>query len=158
MTSTPRNAGLKDVPAVHALIMSYAERRLLLPRALTDIYEKMRDFFVCEEHGRIVACAALHIVWADLAEVRSLAVAEPCQGRGMGSALVQCCVDEARRLRLPRIFTLTYQEAFFARHGFRRIEKEKLPHQVWADCVKCPHFPDCDEIAMTLDLPTGGSG
>ena len=100
----------------------------------------------------------MHICWEDLAEVRSLAVAAAYEGRGVGRHLVEACLDEARQLGLPRIFALTYKQAFFEKFGFRVVEKSELPHKVWGDCLKCAKFPDCDEIAMIVDLPGGTTG
>jgi amino-acid N-acetyltransferase len=91
-------------------------------------------------------------VWEDLAEVRSVAVLENSGRKGIGSCLVQACISEAHGIGLKRIFCLTYKPDFFAKHGFRLVDKSELPHKVWGDCIKCAKFPDCDENAMILDL------
>ena len=111
-----------------------------------------REIALIREAGRVVACAALHISWAGLAEIRSLAVAQEAQGRGIGTELVRACIEEARQLGVERVFVLTYIPDFFRRFGFRPCPKEDLPHKIWADCINCPKFPDCDEIAMIADL------
>jgi amino-acid N-acetyltransferase len=116
------------------------------------LYESLRDFYVVEEDGIILGTAALHVVWDDLAEVRSVAVMEDAGRKGIGSRLVQACIAEAREIGLKRIFCLTYKPDFFGKHGFRLVDKSELPHKVWGDCIKCPKFPDCDENAMILDL------
>lgn len=132
--------------------MTFASRGDMLSRSLSELYESLRDFYVVEEGGVLLGAAALHIVWEDLAEVRSVAVTEDAGRKGIGSRLVQACIAEAREIGLKRIFCLTYKPDFFAKHGFRLVDKAELPHKVWGDCIKCPKFPDCDENAMILDL------
>jgi len=147
-----RKAQIKDVKPIQKLLTHFASRGDMLSRSLSELYEAIRDFFVIEEDGVILGTAALHIVWDDLAEVRSVAVAEEAGRKGIGSQVVQACIDEARALGLKRVFCLTYKPDFFARFGFRIVDKSELPHKVWGDCVKCVKFPDCDEIAMIMDL------
>lgn len=147
-----RKAQIQDVKEIQKLLMNFASRGDMLSRSLAELYESLRDFYVYEEQGKLLGTAALHIVWEDLAEVRSVAVAEEVGRRGIGSQLVQSCIDEAREIRLKRIFCLTYKPDFFAKHGFRLVDKSELPQKVWGDCIKCPKFPDCDENAMILDL------
>lgn len=147
-----RKAQIKDVKPIQKLLTHFASRGDMLSRSLSELYEAIRDFFVIEEDDQILGTAALHIVWDDLAEVRSVAVAEEAGGKGIGSQVVQACIDEARALGLKRVFCLTYKPDFFARFGFRIVDKSELPHKVWGDCVKCVKFPDCDEIAMIMDL------
>lgn len=147
-----RQARIADVRAIHKLLMTYASDGLMLSRSLSDIYEALRDFYVFEDNGDVVGTVCLHICWEDLAEVRSLAVAAEAEGRGIGRQLVETCLDDARKLGLKRVFALTYKQAFFEKRGFRVIEKSELPHKIWGDCLKCAKFPDCDEIAMILDL------
>ncbi len=147
-----RKAQIKDVKDIQKLLTSYASRGDMLSRSLSELYESLRDFYVCEEDGKLMGTAALHIVWDDLAEVRSVAVAEDVGRKGIGSLLVQACIAEARQIGLKRIFCLTYKPDFFGKHGFRLVDKSELPHKVWGDCIKCVKFPDCDENAMILDL------
>lgn len=147
-----RKAQIKDVKDIQKLLTSYASRGDMLSRSLSELYESLRDFYVCEEDGKLMGTAALHIVWEDLAEVRSVAVAEDVGRKGIGSQLVQACIAEARAIGLNRIFCLTYKPDFFGKHGFRLVDKSELPHKVWGDCIKCVKFPDCDENAMILDL------
>lgn len=132
--------------------MTYANAGMMLSRSLSDLYETIRDFYVWEENGEIVGTVCLHICWEDLAEVRSLAVDKSQEGRGIGRKLVDACLNEARQLGLRKVFALTYQEVFFNKMGFKVIEKSELPHKIWGDCIKCPKFPECDEIAMSIDL------
>lgn len=147
-----RKAQIADVKDIQKLLMTFANRGDMLSRSLSELYESLRDFYVIEEGGALLGAAALHIVWEDLAEVRSVAVTENAGRKGIGSILVQACITEARELGLKRIFCLTYKPDFFAKHGFILVDKAELPHKVWGDCIKCPKFPDCDENAMILDL------
>lgn len=147
-----RKAQIKDVKDIQKLLTGYASRGDMLSRSLSELYESLRDFYVCEEDGKLMGTAALHVVWEDLAEVRSVAVAEDAARKGIGSQLVQACIAEAREIGLKRIFCLTYKPEFFGKHGFRLVDKSELPHKVWSDCIKCVKFPDCDENAMVLDL------
>ena len=145
-------ATVHDAEAIHALINFWAARGDMLPRTMGETFEHLRDFFVIREEGRVVACVALHITWADLAEVKSLAVAEDRQSGGFGSVLVRACIDEGRALGLERLFALTYRPGFFERLGFQQVDVMSLPRKVWNECYRCPKFPGCNEIAMTLDL------
>ena len=147
-----RKAQIRDVKDIQKLLTFFASRGDMLSRSLSELYEAIRDFYIVEEEGRLIGTAALHIVWEDLAEVRSVAVAEDAGRKGVGSQVVQACIDEARALGLKRVFCLTYKPEFFTKFGFRIVDKSELPHKVWGDCMKCVKFPDCDEIAMILDL------
>lgn len=147
-----RKAQIADVKDIQKLLMTFANRGDMLSRSLSELYESLRDFYIVEEDGVLLGTAALHIVWDDLAEVRSVAVVEDAGRKGIGSRLVQACISEAREIGLKRIFCLTYKPDFFAKHGFRLVDKAELPHKVWGDCIKCAKFPDCDENAMILDL------
>ncbi|MBN2099595.1 MAG: N-acetyltransferase [Dehalococcoidia bacterium] len=141
-------AKMADVPQIHKLANHFAQKGLMLPRALSEIYENIRDFFVIREDGKVVGCGALHVYWADLAEVRSVAVAEEKQNQRLGAKLIEACINEAEELGIPQVFCLTYKGSFFERQGFNRVEKAELPHKIWAECYRCPKFPDCDEVAM----------
>ncbi len=147
-----RKAEINDVKEIQKLLIVFASRGEMLSRSLSELYESLRDFYVFEENGALLGTAALHIVWDDLGEVRSVAVQENAGRKGIGSQLVQACIEEARVLGLKRIFCLTYKPDFFGRHGFRMVDKSELPHKVWGDCIKCVKFPDCDENAMILEL------
>jgi len=141
-----------DVPGIAALINDFSGKGLLLPRPLSDVYEHLRDFVVSEREGVLIGCAALHVVWEHLGEIRSLAVVQEARGSGAGRALVEFCLQEAFELGVGRVFVLTYETRFFERFGFHECSKQDLPQKVWKDCVRCPKFPDCDEISMVLDL------
>lgn len=147
-----RKARITDVKDIQKLLTNFASRGEMLSRSLSELYEAIRDFYVVEEDGKVLGVSALHIVWEDLAEVRSVAVDENAGRRGLGTQVVGACIDEARELGLKRVFCLTYKPDFFAKFGFKVVDKSELPHKVWGDCIKCVKFPDCDEIAMILEL------
>ena len=148
-------ATIKDAPQMHKLINRFAAKELMLPRPLGAIYENLRDYFVVREGERVTACAALHISWEDLAEIRSVAVAEEIQKQRVGAQLLEACLDEARGLGMATIFCLTYQPAFFEKFGFFQVDKMTLPRKVWSECFDCPKFPDCDEVALVYKLDQG---
>lgn len=147
-----RKANINDAKDIQTLINNYAERGLMLPRSLSELYEGIRDFFVYEEEGKILGCCALHIVWEDLGEVKSLAVEESRQGEGIGKKLLFACLDEAKSLKIKKIFVLTYEVDFFKNFGFKELEKSQLPHKIWSECLKCVKFPNCEEQALILTL------
>jgi amino-acid N-acetyltransferase len=152
MDAKLRRARMADVPLMQRLINSFAERGEMLPRSLSEIYENLRDYLVAEVDGELVGCCALHVTWSDLAEIKSLAVREDRRGLSIGQRLVQACLEEGRQLGVPRVFVLTYIPDYFARLGFRQVEKADLPQKVWSECIRCPRFPDCGEVGMVLDL------
>jgi amino-acid N-acetyltransferase len=143
-----RKASVKDIKRIHTIVNASASGGEMLPRSLGELYDNMRDYFVYEEHGKVLGTCALHICWEDIAELRSLCVAESSRKKGIGRMLVDVCVEEANQLKIPRIFLLTYQDTFFAKCGFTVVDKKELPQKIWSDCVRCPKFPECDEIAM----------
>jgi len=147
-----RKATMRDVKAIQDLINHYAKNDKMLPRSLNEIYENMHDFWVYEEKGRVMGCCALHPTWEDLAEVRSLAVAEKSHKKGVGTKLVKEALKKAKELKVKKVFALTYVPEFFEKLGFKRIEHSKLPHKIWSDCIKCVKFPDCDENALEIEI------
>ena len=145
-------ARVNDAASMHQMISHFADKGEMLPRALSEIYEDIRDYFVVRQRDQVIACAALHVTWVDLAEIRSLAVYEKEQNQKIGSLLVQACLEEAKELGIPRIFCLVRKPAFFEKHGFQLTDKMELPQKVWAECYRCPKFPDCDEVALVRRL------
>ncbi|MCK4292896.1 MAG: N-acetyltransferase [Planctomycetes bacterium] len=143
-----RNAKISDVEAIHGLVSSYAERDRMLFRSMADIYENLQTFTVAEADGAIVGCCALEIIWADLAEIKSLAVDQANKEQGIGRLLVAAAVEQAGRLDVPRVFALTLEPEFFEKLGFEMVEKDALPMKVWSDCARCPKQENCDEIAV----------
>jgi len=138
---------------MHGLINHFASKGLMLPKARLKLYENIRDFWVAESDGALAGCGAMHVIWFDLGEVRSLAVAEPYQKYGVGRRIVERLLSDATELKLPRIFALTYQAAFFERMGFIEVDKATMPQKVWGECMDCPKFPNCDETALVLEAP-----
>jgi len=145
-------ARIRDIPQIHQLVNHFAKKGEMLARSLSEIYENIRDFFVIRQDEQVIACAALHITWSDLAEIKSLAVAEDSQKQGIGDQLVAVCLQEAAELGIHTVFCLTYRPAFFERHDFSRIDRMELPRKIWTECYRCPKFPDCDEIALIHNL------
>ncbi|MFZ0612485.1 MAG: N-acetyltransferase [Desulfobacterales bacterium] len=149
-----RKATIQDVKAIHKLLQLYGSKGVLLARPLSELYDHVRDFFVYIDLGqnRVVGCCALQFCWEDLAEIRSLAVQPDYAGRGIGRALAETVIAEAQSFKTRKIFTLTYEPGFFGKFGFAIIDRAELPLKIWADCITCVKFPDCDETAMMKDL------
>ena len=145
-------AKIQDVPQVHRLINYFADKDEMLARSLSEIYENIRDYFVIKQGEQVIACAALHVCWSDLAEIKSVAVAEDSQQQGIGAQLVDACIKEAKLLGIPTVFCLTYRPAFFEKFGLSQVDKMELPRKVWTECYRCPKFPDCDEVALVCNL------
>jgi amino-acid N-acetyltransferase len=144
-----RPARVGDVPAINELIRTFADRKLMIRRSLGELYESIREFLVAtDDDGRVIGCAGLHVFWEDLAELKCLAVSESAQGRGVGRMLVDACWNAASELEINSVFTLTYVAEFFEKNGYQRIDKADLPHKIWNECVRCPLFPNCQEIAL----------
>lgn len=137
---------------MHALINEGAARGEMLPRSMNSLYTHLRDMTVAAEDNGLVGCCGLSISWEDLAEVRSLVVGEGQRGLGLGRKLVEACLSEAVTLGIYRVFTLTYVVDFFKDMGFVVVSKDILPQKIWADCLSCHKFPDCDETAMLIEL------
>jgi len=145
-------ARISDVPQIQALVNYFAAKDEMLPRSLSELYENLRDCFVIREGDKVVACASLHVFWSDLAEIRSLAVAEANRDRGLAARLLKACMEEAEELGIGTVFCLTYQPPLFEKFGFNQVEKMDLPKKVWTECYRCPKFPNCDEVALTYHL------
>lgn len=151
-SSLVRVANIHDVPAIHALLDSYAQMGNVLSRPMSEIYRHLRDFFVIETDGEVIACAALEIFTESLGEVRSLVIQEDHKQQGLGKLLVQRVCQEARLIGLSRLMALTYVPEFFTRLGFKEVSKDTLPEKVWGICVKCYKFNRCDETAVLIEL------
>lgn len=149
---TVRKAVVADVTPIMTLVNELALRQVMLPRSPASVIENIRDFLVAELDGEFAGCGALAVTWTDLGEIRSLAVAPERQKSGIGMALVEALVAEARRLGLAQLFAFTYVPAFFGKAGFTVSQHEELPSKVFNDCRHCPKFLACDEIAMTRVL------
>lgn len=145
---TVRKARIKDIKEIQKIINFFAQKDLMLARSLNELYENLRDFWVAEAKHKILGCCALHISWDDLVEIKSLAVRPEYHRKGLGYKLVSMCLKEAKLLQAKKVFVLTYKPEYFRQYGFRRIEHAKLPHKIWAECINCSKFPDCQETAM----------
>ncbi|MFC1825769.1 N-acetyltransferase [Thermodesulfobacteriota bacterium] len=149
-----RKATIKDIKVIHELLQEYGTKGELLPRPLSVLYDHVRDFcvYVDNKKGRIVGCCALQFCWEDLAEIRSLAVQPEYQHQKIGSMLTEAVLEEAESFGVKKVFALTYRPGFFNRFGFLEIDRSELPLKIWADCIMCVKFPDCDETAMMKQL------
>jgi amino-acid N-acetyltransferase len=148
-----RKAKVQDIQAIKKLIEPYGKTGAMLPVSLSELYDRIRSFFLYEnEVGSIVGVAALHISWDDLAEIRSIAVAKEYKKTGIGRKLIESCLTEAKDLGVGHVFVLTYIPEFFDKVGFKEVDKAKLPHKIWSECLKCVKFPECDETAMVRKI------
>ena len=149
-----RKAKIGDVREIQKMLANHAQQGDLLPRSLSELFDNLRDIFVCVDNNQpeIIGTCSMHICWEDLAEIRSLVVRDPYRRQGIGKKLVEACISEAITLDLHRIFVLTYKVKFFQKLGFREVDKATLPHKIWADCLKCVKFPECDETAMIIEV------
>lgn len=148
-----RKARMEDVPKIQKMLELSARKGELLPRPLGEIYDSIRDFMVrVGRQGQLIGCCALHPTWENLGEVRSLMVKDEARGQGRGRELVEHCLQEARELGIRQVFALTFNPEFFQKIGFVSISKSMLPHKIWADCIRCIHFPDCKEEALWIEL------
>jgi amino-acid N-acetyltransferase len=147
-----RKAKIEDIKQIQALINYFAGLDVMLPRSLNELYDNLRDFWVFEKGGKIAGCCALHISWGDLAEIKSLAVKKQNQKTGIGESLITACMNEAKLLGANKVFVLTYKPEYFKRFGFKRVKHSDLPHKIWAECINCPKFPNCQEIALIKKL------
>jgi amino-acid N-acetyltransferase len=145
-------AKIKDVVEMQKLINFFADKGEMLPRSLSEIYENIRDYFVVRQDEQVVACASIHVSWSDLAEIKSVAVAEAYQSQGIGTRLVEACLQEARELGILTVFCLTYKPDFFVKFGLYQLDRMELPRKVWTECYHCPKFPNCDEVALICHL------
>ena len=143
-----RKAAMQDIPALLDLINGYAAKGIMLARTEFELSENMRDFTVAYDGNRLAGCGALHFYSPTVGEVRSLAVAESHKTHGVGRLVVEALVYEAKMYGLDAVFAFTYVPGFFARVLFNEVERGELPLKAWKDCLRCPKFHSCDEIAV----------
>lgn len=144
-----RKATFNDIEQIFAIVNDYASDGVMLARSRNTLYETLRDMVVAEdEQGTIVGVGGLHILWDRLAEIRTMAVSPRLTRRGIGAEIVKRLLEEGRKIGVTKFFTLTYKPGFFQTLGFHTVTKETLPPKVWKDCIDCPKFPNCDEIAL----------
>lgn len=152
-----RKARIEDVKAMHQLLNGFADKRELLPRSISEIYENLQQFYVAEDKKKIIGTCALYVTWDNLAEVKALAVDEKYQGQGIGKKLLEAVTRVAGDLHIRRLFTLTIRTGFFEHFDFKHVSKDHLPQKVWTECIKCIYFPErCVEYAMVKDLEGPG--
>jgi len=150
-----RKALIGDIKEIQKLVNDFARKEQMIPRSVNELYENVRDFVVAEDKSVIVGACALHVLWDDLAEVRSLAVRKESQGKGIGRKMVTSCIRDAKALGIKRVFVLTYQPDFFRKLKFKDTDKASLPQKIWGDCIRCPKFPECDEHALIRNVQSG---
>jgi len=150
-----RQAQLSDVPALLRLINGYAAQAIMLPRNELELCECLRDFLVATEQGELVGCGALHFYTQHMAELRSLAVAPNRTRSGVGQQVARELLDEARRVGVDVVFAFTYVPLFFEKLGFQPVDRSALPLKTWKDCLRCPMFHACDEIALAYMVTPG---
>src|SRR6185437_3106342 len=143
-----RKASMQDIPALLELINGYAAKGIMLSRTEFELSENMRDFMVAYDGNTLAGCGALHFYSPTIGEVRSLAVAESHKKHGIGRMIVDALVYEAKLYGLDAVFAFTYVEDFFSKAGFHVVERGKLPLKAWKDCLRCPKFQACDEVAV----------
>jgi amino-acid N-acetyltransferase len=147
-----RSAKITDAKSIQGLVNSYAKNGEMLFLSLSEVYEKIFEFEVYEKDGEILGCCALHPSWEDLAEIRSIAIREDYIGKGIGKSLIESAINRAKKLGIKKVFALTYKLDFFQKLGFTEVPKDTLPKKIWSDCLKCPLFPDCNEIAVIKEI------
>ncbi|NPA91566.1 MAG: N-acetyltransferase [Chloroflexi bacterium] len=147
-----RAARKEDIPTIVEIVNAYAAQDLMLPRSPKEVERTLSSWVVADADGRVVGCGALSLLSPELAEIRSLAVAPDMAGRGIGRAIVEHLVERARALHIKQVAALTLQQGFFERLGFRRVDRWALSPKIWSECVYCPKFHRCDEIAVAMDL------
>ncbi len=148
-----RPAKVQDVKQMQNLINDFAAKKEMLPRSLNDLYENIFEYFVAEnDTGEVIGCGAIHVAWDDLAEVKGLAVDSGYHGKGIGAEIVSACEKKALEVGVTKVFALTFKPGFFEKLGYKQVGRDTLPHKVWGECVKCPMFPDCGEVAVMKNL------
>lgn len=144
---------LKDIPEMQAIVKKEIESGVILDRSNDEVATNIRSYTLAKDGDKIIGFCALHIHSMNLAEVRSFVVDENYRGKSIGSKLLDVVIEEAKKLNLSQVLSLTYQKTLFERMGFVELEKELIPeHKIWADCIKCKHFPKCDEISLIKEI------
>jgi len=147
-----REATVNDVDIIVELVNKYAKKGLMLSKTPYKVFTAIQNFFVAEDKGKIVGCVALSVIWKDLCEVCSLAVLDDYKKKGIGKKLVQSCIEKAKKLKIPKVIALTYQDKFFEKLGFKFTDKDQFPRKFWRECLECPKLEQCDELAYVYYL------
>ena len=143
-----RKAHLADAYDIMELVNGLAADAIMLPRSPASVVENIRDFVVTEVDGKFSGCGALSVIWLDIAEVRSIAVDPAQRGLGLGARMLSSLIDAANELGVAQVMAFTYVPDFFKKQGFKIVEHASLPHKVFNDCINCPKFHACDEVAV----------
>jgi amino-acid N-acetyltransferase len=142
-----------DIKDMQKLVSKDVQNGNILDRTPHEMATTIRSYIAVRDKEEIVAFVALHIHTVELAEIRSLIVKEEYRGKSIAKKLIQSCIDEAKSLNLKKLLVLTYKQQLFESFSFKVIEKESIPEtKIWADCIKCKHFPVCDEVSLILDI------
>lgn len=147
-----RYAKVDDATIIQSLVNNFAKNGEMLSLSLNDVYEKLYEFILWIENNEAVGVCALHPTWADIAEIRSLAVRPDFSRKKIGTKLVEFMLERAKNMGFEKVFALTYRQDFFLNIGFKVTDIENLPKKIWTDCLKCVKYPDCDETAVIIDL------
>lgn len=150
-------ASLADMDLVHGLVTPFADRNEMLHRPKSELYENFRDYYVVKDGTLLVACGSVHVVWNDLAEIKAIAVREDYQSQGWGKRMIAHCMEAARDMGIATVFVLTHKTGYYDQLGFQVLDVMNLPRKVWGECLRCPKFPNCNEIAMVYHLQDGGA-
>lgn len=156
LSHTPRKARIDDVNAMSTLINEFASAKIMLARGPLYLYQSIQDYMLItgEADGKevVFACGGLHVLWEDLAEIRSVAVHPALQNRGLGKLLIDALRENAKSIGVKDLFVFTLAPKFFTSVGFSEMPREQIPPVVWSECSKCPKFYKCDEIGMIQHL------
>lgn len=147
-----RYAKVDDSKKIQHTVNLYAKQGQMLQVSLNEVFERLYEFAVWEEGGAVLGVCALHPMWGDVAEIRSLAVVPDHSGKGIGKELVDFMLKRAKEIGFKKVFALTYKKEFFEKCGFQVTDIEKLPKKIWTDCMKCVKYPDCDETAVIIEI------
>lgn len=148
---TYRKPNFGDIEDIFTLINDYAAEGIMLSKSRSTLYETIREMIVAvDENDKVIGVGALHVTWNEMAEVRSMAVHRDYTRHGIGAEIVKRLIEEGKSFGVKQFFTLTYKPGFFQTLGFHTVTKDELPHKIWRECIDCPKFPNCDEIAMIL--------
>lgn len=147
-----RFANINDAQKIQLIVNQYAKKGEMLLISLNEIYEKIYEFLLWEDNDGIKGVCALHPTWNDTAEIRSLAVDKDFKRQGIGTALLQASLERAKKIGFQKVFALTYRKDFFESCGFVETDIDSLPKKIWTDCLKCPKYPECDEVAVIINI------
>lgn len=146
-------AKLHDIPEMQKLVEDEVKKGVILPRSNDEVATNIRSYVLAKKDDKLIGYGALHIHSPSLAEIRSLIVDSRYRGEGIGVSIVNFCMEEAKDLGIESLLVLTYLPKFFEKLGFKEIEKTAIPeHKIWADCIKCIHFPKCDEVSLVYKI------